>query len=94
MEYTAEESKRILASLAGCMEPVEGFPVPAARENLPQLDREDWEFHRRWLRSAMNEGGTLFAWRQAYPQAKFGGYLIIKEGQLIALMRTEVCFAN
>jgi hypothetical protein len=94
MEYSPAESSRILTSLAGWIVLAEGFPVPAARERMPQLDREDWEFHRRWLRQAMDHGGTLYAWRQGEPKARLGGYVVIKEGRVTAVMRTEVCLAD
>jgi hypothetical protein len=94
LKYTPEESKEILASFADCLLAVEGFPVPAARECQPPLDREDWEFHRRWLRAAIEEGGTLYAWSSNSPKSRFGGYLVVKDGQVQAMMRTEVFLAD
>jgi hypothetical protein len=92
MTFTPEESVKLLASLEPYIEPeeVSGFPIPPVREQLPELEREDWEFHRRWLLEAIEQGGTLYAWQQEQPKARFAGYLVVKDGKVLATMRTQV----
>lgn len=87
VQVTPEESERLLARP---LVRVEGFPIPdSAQRRWRKSEADDWEFSRNLLLLALKDGGELFSWDIHENHASSQGYVVIRDGTIIARMETE-----
>jgi hypothetical protein len=96
IQITDEESNRILAKP---LVRVDGFPIPHADQRRAEEHRldctpEDWEYSRDLLLAALNEGGELFFWDRHHNWSSAKGYVVVRDGRVVAKMTISHCLAD
>lgn len=89
LSFSVEESQQFIKEHK--LQRVTTGTIEEPHESMSVEEQRDWTWHQQWLQQGIAQGGTLFAWHGENARSRFAGYVVIKDGQILAKMCTETC---
>jgi hypothetical protein len=92
LSFSVEESQQFIEQHT--LQRVATGSMEEPPESISAEEQCDYKWHQQWLQQGIALGGTLFAWHSGDTHSRFAGYVVIKDGQILAKMCTEICLSD